>query len=178
MYDKLPRVTFLNGPQQVGKDTLANLICSTDIRFRHLKMSKRLKDALLPFIPDRYGNFDSQEFKSSNLFGISVRQALISLSEDWAKPTFGAAIFGELLAHDMETILTYEPSAKFIISDSRFAGECLPVIKLCGKALIVHIIREGYGWSDDSGSYIHLHEVPIKRVRNNGKPEDMLGQLS
>jgi hypothetical protein len=178
MYDILPRVTFLNGPAQVGKDTLANLICK-DHRFRHLKMSRRLKDALRPFMYTGLADFDDDKIKSSDLHGTTVRRALISLSEDWAKPTFGPDIFGRLLAYDMEILLTDNPKLKFILSDSRFEEECIPVLKLCGNGLIVHIKRPGYGFQCDSGSYIKIGDgVPVVEIMNDRAPEEMVAALN
>jgi hypothetical protein len=175
MYDSLPRITFLNGPAQVGKDTLANLIC-TDKRFMHVKMSRRLKDALRPFLFNQHADFDSDAFKRSDLHGTSVRKALISLSEDWAKPTFGLDIFGRLLASDIEALLTENPELKFVVSDSRFEDECRPVLKICGKGLLVRIHRPGHDFTNDSGSYLNL-DIKSLDVHNNAQPEAMLRYL-
>ncbi len=152
----------LNGPAGCGKDTAANLL--SPLGYSSYKISSSLKMALAHLIPV----MDIEKSKDVELVpGLSVRKALISLSEDWVKPTFGTEWFGKLLANNL-------PRYGFgCISDSRFLEELEPIL-LSHQVVLIRLHREGCTFDGDSGSYLYPSNVRCFDISNNGSKEDLL----
>lgn len=162
------KIIALNGPAGSGKDTLASLLIP--LGYQHYKFSSPLKGALSQFLPSSIDPAIHKDHILPN--GLTVRQALISLSEDWVKPTFGQAHFGELLAHQLKSC----SHTRVVLSDSRFAEELTPTLEL-GTVLVVRIYRPGHSFEGDSGSY---YDPPCEMVEvvNDGPPEAMVNQIA
>ena len=169
------KIIFVNGPPGAGKDTVAAIISRHYASVRRYKMSKPLKAAVGEFfmIPLQtwHKMTETQEVKETKqplLQYDTPREALISLSEDWAKPRYGNDIFGKLAAQYLG-----QPTASpyTVISDSGFRDECLPIIKRFGgkNCLLVRMHRDGCTFVGDSRSYIELadHQVTEVDVYNN-----------
>lgn len=152
----------LNGPAGCGKDTAASLLAPAG--YSNYKISSSLKQALANLLP---GSVDIERSKDMRVGNLSVREALISLSEDWVKPTFGEAWFGQLLAANLP------PTGWGCISDSRFLPELKPIID-AHCVVVVRIHRIGHTFSGDSGSYIYPSFTQSFDVPNNGTREDLL----
>jgi len=173
-------VVVLNGPPGCGKDTLAEYIAFNGHPFYmfgehrtlvyHEKFAEPIKDALSAFLDI---SRDELEF-NKNIPGLlpnnqSIRRSLITMSEEWAKPTFGNGIFGTMLGKKIERYVTrskgkfirQDPKQLYIISDSGFYEELEALEELHpGKVRLIRIGRDGCTYEGDSRSY--LFNVPLR----------------
>lgn len=160
---------ILNGPPGSGKDTIANHLEGYN-SFEVYSFKKHLIEiALLTSRVDyidwwkRYNDRDLKDTPWDVLGGLSQRQYLIKISEEWIKPVHGESYFGDILAHEIK----YE-EADVVISDSGFDAEAVPVIQL-GDTLVVYLYRDGCSYEGDSRSYLSpsLGSQTVT-VHNNG----------
>lgn len=162
------RVIFFNGPPRSGKDTAVNYLAGTRL-WGSFKMSQPLKDAARAFFDiSPHGVKSLEAIKDEplpELFDDSYRKVQISLSEDWAKPRYGADVFGKLAARRVSHILS--PVA--LCSDSGFAEEAEPILRQIGRknALLVRLHRSGHTFTGDSRSYITLPDVVTVDLQNH-----------
>jgi len=150
------KIVFFNGPPRVGKDTLVMGLLSTFPTSRNIKFSTPLKTALPVFFGLTQAQIDALEQNKDtprNYFlGKSWRDVQISLSEEWAKPTFGKRVFGDIT----KNIIENEDDANiFLISDSGFQEEAAALVEQFGKenCLLIRLKREGTNFDNDSRSY-------------------------
>lgn len=151
-------IIFLNGPPRCGKDALAEALHkSRPILIE--KFAKPIYSMLAGFLNVNTEYLEqTKDLTHPYLKNKTPRHALISLSEDWAKPNFGCDIFGALLAarivgRDYKTI---------VVSDSGFFPELeRALVDICKKvpsetinALLVHIYRPGCSFKNDSRNYV------------------------
>ncbi len=154
-----------NGPARSGKDTLAELLCP--LGYQNYKMSSPLKNAALALIPS---GWDIERDKGREVVpGTTLRQLLISLSEDWVKPQLGEAWFGHRLAQSLPA------SGLGVISDSRFLEELEPVIDY-HRVIVMRLHRPGCSFAGDSGSYIDPPGVPVWDLDNSKSKDHLLEQ--
>lgn len=172
----MPYVVFLNGPPQCGKDMLAAEL-TPYIQFSRAKAAAPLKRAFGAFLDlDMQGIEDHKETKSrilqrrDSIDMDTVRQGLISLSEDWAKKRYGDDIFGRMLGRDI-----MNSTAKLtIVTDSGFVPEIEAVIKRIGSrnCILIRVHRKGCNFDNDSRSYLALDNMTCYDLDNNkGKYE-------
>lgn len=150
------KIVFFNGPPRVGKDTLVMGLLNKFPTSRNIKFSTPLKTALPVFFGLTQAQIDALEQNKDtprNYFlGKSWRDVQISLSEDWAKPTFGKRVFGDIT----KNIIENEDDANiFLISDSGFQEEAAALVEQFGKenCLLIRLKREGTNFDNDSRSY-------------------------
>lgn len=168
----MPYVVFLNGPPRCGKDMLAAEL-TPYITFSRAKAAAPLKRAFGAFLDlDMQGIEEHKETKSpllqraGSIERDTIRQALISLSEDWAKVRYGEDFFGRLLARDIAT-----STAKLtIITDSGFEPEVAAIVRRIGwrNCLLIRVHRDGCTFAEDSRSHITLKEIVQHDLYNNG----------
>lgn len=168
------KVIFLNGPPRCGKDTAAHAMLTAvpQLNTCIAKMTGPMNSALSHFLGLIENSPLWQELRETDkdkprdeLFGTTMRKAFISFSEDFAKPTFGPAVFGHLMARS----IAHSSHHLIIISDSGFAAETIPVINTVGpdNCLLIRIHRPGYGFKNDSRSYLDLN-IKTTDLNNNG----------
>jgi len=150
------KIVFFNGPPRVGKDTLVMGLLNKFPTSRNIKFSTPLKTALPVFFGLTQAQIDALEQNKDtprNYFlGKSWRDVQISLSEEWAKPTFGKRVFGDIT----KNIIENEDDANiFLISDSGFQEEAAALVEQFGKenCLLIRLKREGTNFDNDSRSY-------------------------
>jgi len=104
---------------------------------------------------------------------LSIRQAMIYVSEVICKPRFGQDCFGKARANSITDDLNV-----VVAGSCGFVEEIPPLLDVVGKdnILLVRLHREGYGFEGDSRGYIEDKEVPFKTidVYNNGTEEEFL----
>lgn len=172
----MKRVVFLNGPPRCGKDTITNQLVSMLPDSENVKFSAPLKEALPVFfgISDEYVEALEQhkELPFSRLLDKTWREVQISLSETWAKPTFGKEVFGQIATNKIKA----SNNSLFFISDSGFPEEANAVVREIGRlnCLLVRVIREGCDFSNDSRSYWKNEtEIPEISIENNSSIDEI-----
>lgn len=169
-----PKLILFNGPRHSGKDTAA-LHCVRTYGAHHFKMSQPLKGgikAIFDLSDEQVEWLESiKTDPSAALFGKSYVDLQISLSEDWLKQLYGDSIFGRLAADKLIVARAENPDQElYVCSDSGFASEAWPVIKLFGpeNTLLVRITRPGKTFTGDSRSYIELDGITAIALNNDG----------
>lgn len=174
------KFVLLNGPPGCGKDTAASQLIPY-LHFQHLKFAapiKRMVCGLLNISMQELEELKDIPYPMLQLdngaivaeYG-TIRQLLISLSEEVLKPAYGNDFFGRALWNDAK-----KSSAKmFLVSDSGFASEAEYVINKAGHAnvLVIRIGREGHSFEGDSRSYWDHPHVKIKTINNNLTKHDL-----
>lgn len=159
------KVIVFNGPSGVGKDTAVRTVLSylfthaPYMNTKHFKFAEPLKRATHALYGadwswdyfDRPDMAGKKDVPCGEFFGLSPRQAYISMSEDYAKKQdeqfFGWIMRRRIGAH-MGNV--------HLISDSGFAEELEPTIKYVGpeNILIVELYADGKSFVGDSRNYI------------------------
>lgn len=178
------RIIFVNGPPRSGKDFAGQVLSDReDLGLTNVvKLSAILKErthALYMLFdqegrPLRHNFFEHNKDTPMRKFhGISPREAYISVSELWMKPTHGSGILGEWLIQKLRTSEGYVSGRwTHIITDSGFIEEAETIVNEYGSenCTLVRIAREGYNFSGDSRSYIDLlhRGVATHDIGNDG----------
>lgn len=167
----MPYVVFLNGPPRCGKDMLAAEL-TPYLQFSRAKAAAPLKRAFGAFLDlDMQGIEDHKETKSrilqrrDSIDMDTVREGLISLSEDWAKVRYGEDFFGRILGRDIAN-----STAKLtIVTDAGFEAEVNSVINRIGwrNCLFIRVHREGCDFKSDSRSYLSPKGIVQYDLDNN-----------
>lgn len=167
------RVVFINGPAGSGKDTAATILVR-EYEARHYKMAWPLKKALGAFFDLNHEQYNelfetpAKEQPAPLLYNDVPRQALISLSEEWAKQRYDNTVFGRLAIR----YIKHPTSSPFTcISDSGFRSECEPIVKWLGpkNCLVIQLSGRGTTYEGDSRGYLDLSDigVTIAEIRND-----------
>ncbi|CAM0062137.1 deoxynucleoside monophosphate kinase [Vibrio phage K406] len=107
----------------------------------------------------------------------SKREALIYVSENVIKPSFGEDAFGKALVAQLPE------NGIVFVSDSGFPEELQPVIDHVGveNVLVVRIQREGCTFEGDSRSYLDpdMFEQDVKflQILNNGTEDEFKSEV-
>lgn len=171
----MAKVVFLNGPPNCGKDTAAMFLAKHNIAVVHKKFSTPVKHGVHAMFNVPYSCVEAErkfgkEWKDTPqgvFYGRVPRDMYIWYSEEVMKPKFGEDIFGQMAAVDV-----YDCGAQRLVvfSDSGFAAEALPVIKLIGakNCLLINLHRPGCDFTGDSRSHI---ELPVTTISVNNRFE-------
>lgn len=164
------KIVFFNGPPRSGKDTIVNELLKRYGSAENVKFSNPLKTALPVF----FGLSNEQiallekekEVPKDYLLGLSWREVQISLSENWAKKTFGLKVFGDITLN----IIKNSKNQLFLISDSGFQSEAQSLIDYFGKnnCLLIRVSRENTNFNNDSRSYWkNIYDIEEVNIHNN-----------
>jgi hypothetical protein len=164
------KVIVLNGAPSSGKDTIANFFRER-LRFSHQEVKQELFDVALAisgidrvewFIRYDDRTFNTKEKPWDKLLGLSQREYLIKISEEWMKPVFGSDIFGKKAGQRI--MASSHVGGEFIFSDGGFQDELDAMSREIGtdNILLVRLHRDGCNFKNDSRSHLrHRHEVDI-----------------
>ena len=161
------RSIIFNCPPQAGKDTIADLYVSRHPNSEKKMFKKLLFDVALLISGVSEKDWFSRYEKNKNdswdkLGGLSQREYLIRISEDWIKPTHGQSYFGIHLANSLTEDRTY------IISDGGFDDEIKPLFDVpSNDVLIVQWGRTGCDFSNDSRDWIINYPENTIRISDN-----------
>lgn len=179
MEDVCMYVILLNGPPGSGKDTIGYELCYTLESLGYVsdmhKFASPIKDALTSFFD--LEPYVIEEDRDINIpdTDVTYRKALISLSQNWAKPLFGDDIFAKIAAG---LVCRYYSINDFIIiTDCGFLEEATSFMaNLKCRGMLVRIHREGTSYEGDSRSYLSgtsTDSIDIEiDLNNNTTPED------
>ena len=159
-------IILLNGPPGCGKDTAAGFIKKYLDLCREYKMSMPLKSALRTLLcieDERWKEMLAYGAKDEPLLpkGVSIRQALIRLSEDYLKPMLGDDIFGHIAVRHL---IRMASAANIVIPDTGFTDEVVPILKefTAKKIRIIRLSRPGYFYTNDSRSDIDIDRLKMR----------------
>jgi hypothetical protein len=176
---------LLNGPPRSGKSTVADLILSEYAEnATHYKMTSPMDEAFKSFfaISDKDWNYYrevNKDMPQERFGGHTTRQALISFSENFAKPLAGPSVFGKIALLHIPKI----NEEIIVTSDTGFAHEIEPLVKEYGieNFLLIRLHREGYDYGNDSRSYVTLQngvqEVDLENINIDDLKMDVLGTV-
>lgn len=165
------RVILINGPPSSGKDLSAIILRnmlheqrdSTGLPYipQIIKFADPLKAAAhqllaIPYSCEYYEKEKGNAWKDApqlEFFGKTPRSEYIALSEDYLKPRHGRDVFGRIAARRIQL---HKGIATFIIPDSGFVEEAIPVIKQVGpeNVLLIELSRPGTSFTGDSRDYV------------------------
>lgn len=157
-------IIILNGPPGSGKDSIADYLVQNNA-YRKFQFKERLFELALSISGideeewfDRYEDrtFNMKEEPWKQLGGLSQRQFLIKISEEWIKPVFGKNYFGEILAEKIHDHIIKSLSIldDVVISDSGFLEELKPVLEVPAPKLLVRLYSKGCSFKGDSRNYL------------------------
>lgn len=179
------KVIILNGPPGSGKDTIARHMAQewTYPGFRWMEVKARLFEQALGVsgISDmewfeRYKDRELKETPWDKLAGLSQREFMIKISEEWVKPVFGKDYYGVQAG---EAALKYiNLGTNVVFSDGGFQEEFDTIKSIVGKnnILLVKLFRDGTSWKGDSRSYLKNNDWEVY-IENNGTIQDVIGRI-
>lgn len=171
-----PRVIFLNGPPQCGKDTVGDIIAERCNHVSLLKFAQPLIDGMRAMFGVSCADGRDKEVACSELMGMTRRECAISLSEDWFKEQFGEQVFGKIA---LDRISKDIDSSTIVMTDSGFHCEAVPILQnFLPKSLeIVKMSRPGCNFDNDSRSYWSDERTIKRRLYNDGTLDDLERQV-
>jgi hypothetical protein len=136
------KVFILNCFAGNGKDHLAKYLWMKH-KFVHREFKAKLFE--IAFVmsgishSDWFTRYDSpqKEVGWDRLGGLSQRQFLIKISEEYIKPVFGKEYFGNALLNEIDLSLEAFGDSNFVISDGGFHQELIPLIYYYGYNNVV-----------------------------------------
>ena len=154
----MAKVIILNGPAGCGKDTLARAlvemgfakgVASFKNPMFNIAMAALGQDAYREFL-DGYDDRARKEKPEGFLNGLSRRQFMIAISEQFIKPVFGDDYFGKYLAGNLP-----DGDEVFVVSDGGFASEVAPIVAAGHDVRIVRLHRDCHTFEGDSRGYLY-----------------------
>lgn len=176
------KVIIFNCPPRAGKDTIADIMC---IRHEGVGVTKKMfKEKLFEIAlvvsgvskcewDLRYDNM--KDMKWVKLGGLSQREYLIKISEEWVKPVHGESYFGDQLVQSVNSHCnSYQ---YYLISDGGFEAETQAVVEAFGEdsVRILQWGRDGCSFENDSRDYIMGYpDITIQLPDNNDNVNDFV----
>lgn len=156
------KVIILNGPPGVGKDTIADLLDLQGYEKRSFKEPMfQIVDTLLGRVlyEEFLQRYDDRDLKEShwNAIGMSPRELMIHISEDFVKPTMGEKHFGVLAARPLRE------NSMYVFSDGGFPSEVQGLAEAGADVTVIRLRRKGFSFEGDSRNFI-LHDSLWKTV--------------
>ena len=163
------RVIILNGPPNIGKDTLGNNVQQL-IGWPRMEF----KEALYRETASYYGvdlvtfamlasGRTTKEVPMPTLGGLSPRQAMIHVSEEVIKPKFGKQFFGAK-AYELVQTLEDRHLRTVVFSDGGFEEEAQYLIDQGCEVHIIQLHAEGFDFGNDSRNYVTLVGATMHRI--------------
>ena len=171
----MPKVICLNGPKHSGRDTIGVALKAALVKSGYNciieKFAQPLKDGVACFLGlnermahHYFENPAVKDHPSSNFFGMTPCQVLISFSEEWAKPKFGKEVFGVLMRDRIEDLDGF-----VVVTDCGFREELEPLDPT--DLAVVRLHRHKTNFDNDSRGYIYDSGLYTFDVRNESEPD-------
>ncbi|AFR52063.1 hypothetical protein ECBP2_0030 [Escherichia phage ECBP2] len=183
-----PLVVILNGPPGCGKDTIANSWLEKTLgndEFRpHVKAFKepmyRVAAAALGLplheFMELYNDREWKEHNRPEWGGKSVRDLMISTSENYLKPMFGDTCMGKLAVSSIQQQQLLGQNDVIVFSDGGFKAEVEELEKHF-DVRVIQIYRDGCTFEGDSRSYIEGTNLSTYLLFNDGSVEEAVEYL-
>lgn len=129
----MTKVFVLNCYPRAGKDYLSRFL-KQECGYHHFEFKSRLFDLALEIADVEWDEWflryeTMKEIPWNKLGGLSQREFLIKISEEWIKPVFGKRYFGERLAASIER----SGCKVAVVSDGGFIDELVPLHEKFGQ---------------------------------------------
>lgn len=159
-----------SGPPKSGKDTVANALAErlSPLNVQLLACSWPMRQVIYNLLGLDYStqHYDLHKDDPQPMFGgKSIRQAMIALSEEHVKPTYGHEFWGRALLNQLWT-----PTPQLVIvTDLGFPAETDVFIDRFGidKCVFVQMIRKGCDFTNDSRGYVGRHGRTISVINDD-----------
>jgi hypothetical protein len=178
------KILLINGPKRVGKTTIANLFHERLSQSFRVNMADRLKSMTNAFynIRDQIGAIAPPDYMEEQkdipmeLFGgVSYRKTLIFISEEVIKPRHGDTVFGHWMTETMEKLWNGvrlasgvdDPEVIFIVADSGFASELVPIVERFGAQSVALVRLSGLNATFDGDSRSYVYASNVMNFRGN-----------
>lgn len=154
----MAKVIILNGPAGCGKDTLALKLVEMGVAKGTTSFKNPMfniacaalgSDVYREFI-EGYNDRARKEKPEDFLNGLSRRQFMIAISEQFIKPVLGGDYFGKYLAYNLP-----DSNDVFVVSDGGFVSEVTPIVAAGHDVQIFRLHRDGYTFEGDSRGYMY-----------------------
>ena len=158
------KVIILNGAPNSGKDAIAGLIAEQGL-FGQASFHSQVKETLFEQALalsqinqqewfDRYNDRELKEQPWDKLGGLSVREFMIKVSEEYVKPLFGKVFYGQKAGELALGLISEGIHVAF--SDGGFQGEFDQMQSIVGaeNILLVRLHRVGCTFEGDSRSHL------------------------
>lgn len=171
----MPKIVILNGPPRSGKDSIANNLKGF-LAIKFAGVLKKMTHAFYGMSDIPSDNFEEvKDLPSKAFYGLTPREAYIAVSEQYIKPVHGLSFFGYRLVERIKRT----GHSHYVISDSGFYEETIPLIKEFGinNIYLFHLTRPGFGFDNDSRIYLDPLELGLKvmpELVNDSTMEDFI----
>lgn len=164
---------IFNGPPNSGKDFICDslILNSQGGNVKKVEFKKRLYKLVMAIygIPENdffsiYSDRTKKEQPMEIFGGLSIRQAMIKVSEYVIKPHFGLDYFGEAASSELVDGLNVFP-------DGGFVSEFNSIHRDSDLMLIIRIHADGCNFDNDSRSYIEGYRDAVEFDVFNDKTE-------
>lgn len=170
------KVIILNGPPGSGKDVIAKYMSESNggIDVFHREVKKTLFKQALAISgineEDWFLRYEDRELKNKpwdKLGGLSQRQFLIKISEEWVKPVFGKDFYGEVAGKLAKDYVNHKCTVVF--SDGGFQEEFDTIKKIVGEEniLLVRLYRGECTFEGDSRSYLSNPNFEMELINDS-----------
>ncbi|UYD72110.1 dNMP kinase [Vibrio phage vB_VpaM_VPs20] len=163
----------MNGPPQIGKDTIARILIEHKPHVKSLTLSHEIRSMCAEFYNDsRFEtHWDVQGWKDSHIEGLAngfstPRQALIHFSERVIKPTEGQDYFAKHFAAQCKS---YNNA---LMTDLGFQVEADALADAMDLVIIVQLHHPDFNFDNDSRQYITSSASNVVTIEHHTKREN------
>ncbi len=171
-------IIFLNAPKGAGKDTIAAalecLFGTSKIAFKEpmFAIACAMTGMSLSAFMKTYSDRNKKENPCEEFLGMSGRDLLISISEEFCKPKFGEDYFGRMALKKMNS--SHFKRTGYVFSDSGFHSEIVPIAEMYGpqNCFIVQFVGQGSeSFEGDSRDWVNAEDIGVTTIKMNRKNE-------
>lgn len=172
---KKGKVIILNGPPSSGKDEIAKMISKKGL-FGETAFHEQVKGTLFKQVLalsqissgdwfDRYNDRNLKELPWDRLGGLSQREFMIKVSEEYVKPVFGKDFYGRMAGQRAKKLINDGFHVAF--SDGGFSSELDAMKSIVGDENILLVRLHRYGCTFEGDSRSHLSNPPFEMDLHN-----------
>lgn len=171
-------IIFLNAPKGAGKDTIAKAMNALsgiqEMSFKEpmFKIAAAMTGLSLATFMKLYEDREKKENPCEEFLGMSARNLLISISEEFCKPKFGIDYFGKMAVKKMNS--SHFIRTGYVFSDSGFLSEILPIAEMYGASncFVVQFVGQGSeSFDGDSRDWVDAEAHGVTTIKMNRKNE-------
>lgn len=171
-------IIFLNAPKGAGKDTIAKAMSAISginvMSFKEpmFKIASSMTGLSLATFMKLYEDREKKENPCEEFLGMSARNLLISISEEFCKPKFGVDYFGKMAVKKMTS--SQFAYTGYVFSDSGFLSEIIPIAEMYGaeNCFVVQFTGQGSETFDgDSRDWVDAEAHGVTTIKMNRKNE-------